>query len=145
MVDMAMPPFPSSSVRKVANFNSNFPDADPCLRKQSLSTPRDQCVHRPVLSRKDGWPTRRSGSLRTRQISAPRSSYFAGSVSFIIWCTSCPRRVLKSATESDMEHPQRKRWRSLHLNFRRSAVTEITTGLMSEIGMLRQLVSSGLP
>jgi hypothetical protein len=37
-----------------------------------------------------------------------------------------------------MERLQRKRWRVLHLNLRRGAVTEITTGSMSEIEIFSQ-------
>jgi hypothetical protein len=71
--------------------------------------------------------TRRSRSLRARQISLPSSSYFAGSVSFIICRTSCPRRASESATGSRIGTPEESD-RRLHLYLRRSAVTEITDG-----------------
>jgi hypothetical protein len=59
------------------------------------------------LSGGDGCPAIRSRSWRTRQISAPSSSCFAGSVSFIIWSKSCSRCALRSARRSDIEHSQR--------------------------------------
>ena len=89
----------------------------------------------------EGLFTRRSRSLSTRQISSPSSSYLAGSVSFIICCISRPRRESTSERGSDMEHPQRRRCEELHLNLRRGAVTEITTGSMSSKAIFHQLTS----
>src|SRR5437868_5319996 len=61
--------------------------------------------YRFCVSGEDGAPARRSRSLSTRQISEPSSSYFSGSVSFMICRKSSPKRAFRSARGSGMEHP----------------------------------------
>src|ERR1700675_2297036 len=92
----------------------------------------------PVFFGKDGLLVRRSRSLRTRQISAPSSSYFAGSVSFIIWRKSCSRRVLNSARRSDIKAPPGRSVEELNLDWSRRAVTGITNRAFERASMKSQ-------